>query len=205
MRTPLAVVWVIAVLAIAVSTARAQSAEPPRFSVGDTWVRSNGITLTVTRVSDSDATIRGFYAAACPDCLVTVDRDFKPVAVTDGEGQALGAARLRGLPLGRNWTLFDWPLRAGKAWTTSGRLANRAGTPLDVTVRVSVLAFEDVATKAGTFKAYRVEQAWQTVSSEGTDRWISTFWYAPEAKALVKFEPSDSRQVAWELVSYSLK
>jgi len=202
MRTLITVVWFIAVLA---SNARAQSADPPRFSVGDTWVRSNGIVLTVTRADDSETIIRGFYGAACPDCLVTVDKDFKPVAVTDAEGKALDAARLRGLPLGKGWKLFNWPLQTGKAWTTSGHLASRMGTPLAVSVDVRVLAFEEVTTQAGTFKAYRIEQAWRSVSSERTDGWINTFWYAPEVKANVKFEPNDARQVAWELVSYSLK
>src|SRR5215471_21435959 len=108
-------VVILGLVCLATSSAADQSAAAPRFSVGDSWTRSNGVTLTVTKVDGSSAIIKGFFSAL-PTALVTVDGNFQPVAITDEEEKAVDPAVTRGLPLGRDWKLFDWPLEVGKSW-----------------------------------------------------------------------------------------
>src|SRR5438093_1468268 len=146
-------------MAIVVTVAHAQSADPPTFSVGDTWTRSNGVTLTVTKIDASGTTIQGFFSA-CRTCLVLLDKDFQPVDVTDASGKPLDPNTKRGLPLGKDWRFFDWPLQTGKTWTASGYIMSRGGATFPASIDIRVKAYEDVKTKAGTFKAYRMEQAW---------------------------------------------
>jgi len=190
-------------LAALTTTAIISRSAAPRFSVGDSWTRSNGVTLTVVKVDGSSAIIKGFFSAL-PTALVTVDRDFQPVAITDEEEKAVDPAVTRGLPLGKDWKLFDWPLEVGKSSTSSGQLVSRTGAKVSLLIDRRVTAVEEVQTIAGRFTAYRIEETWKA-SYYPSGGWVNTIWYAPAAKTIVKFQSNDSNQKAWEVVSYSLK
>ena len=68
-------------------------------------------------------------------------------------------------------------------------------------------AYEDVATKAGTFKAFRVRRDFseQETGRGRTETWSQTLWFAPEARTTVKFTTTRPRVPEWELTSYTIK
>ncbi len=194
---------ILGLVCVTASSAADQSAAAPRFSVGDSWTRSNGVTVTVVKVDGSSATIKGFFSAY-PTALVTLDGDFQPVAITDEQGKALDPVATRGLPLGKEWKLFDWPLENGKSWTSSGQLVSRTGAKVLLSIDRRVTAVEEVQTIAGGFTAYRIEETWKA-SYYPSGGWINMIWYSPTAKTIVKFQSNDTNQKAWEVVSYSLR
>jgi hypothetical protein len=68
-----------------------------------------------------------------------------------------------------------------------------------------VEAYEDVKTKAGTFKAFRISYIQE---NKGSYSWTgrSTFWYSSEVKATIKrVAHTKNFGTDWELESYSLK
>ena len=75
----------------------------------------------------------------------------------------------------------------------------------------AVEAFEEVTTKAGTFKAFRIAHVQQRAhASFGADAgrtWRATLWYSADVKAVIKREVNTNIQWGpdWELESYSLK
>jgi len=82
----------------------------------------------------------------------------------------------------------------------------------DSTVNYSYLntvdGYEDVTTKAGTFKAFKVRRdvTIQTKSSiSGRPSWMETIWFSPATKGAVKFTSTAPRGIEWELASYNLK
>jgi len=69
-----------------------------------------------------------------------------------------------------------------------------------------VSAFEDVKTKAGTFKAFKIDQSWKIKTHfSNPPNWSDTIWYSPEVKNSIKFEGGGRNAQNWELVSYSVK
>ena len=88
-----------------------------------------------------------------------------------------------------------------RSWSTSGQGFFR-NQPDRYNINFIVRGYEDVKTKAGTFKAYKIEQGW---SNSYGSRWINTVWYAPEVKSVVKFTSTNTNNTDWELTSYTLK
>ena len=113
--------------------------------------------------------------------------------------------RFRGIFTGPGWKFIDWPLEVGKTWSFSARgFFQQRSSPYDVAVKVQ--SYEDVKTKAGTFKAFKIQYDWKTSDNFGrTYTWTVTSWFAPEVKNLVKSTSTSSTGREWELVSYSLK
>jgi hypothetical protein len=77
-------------------------------------------------------------------------------------------------------TSYDWPLQVGKTWTRSHRVTVHATNqvfPLQQTLKVE--AYEDVTTRAGTFKAFRISVA----GNNGED---AVQWYSPELGIFAK-------------------
>ncbi len=103
-------------------------------------------------------------------------------------------------------SIWEWPLFVGKTWTNVVRFEDdTTGRKVDgLTYRVRVEAYEDVATPAGTFKAFKV--TYSGPSATGTS------WYSPDLGMAVKTRIerlSNNSQGAgtreWELVSHALK
>lgn len=72
----------------------------------------------------------------------------------------------------------------------------------------AVQAYEDVTTKAGTFKAFKIVRDWNIRPIDNRGRgfsWTTTEWYAPDAKWVVKWTTTNPNQKDWELVSYTVK
>ena len=193
----------VLVLAMLVTAVHAQSTDVPTYVVGDTWKRSNGAELVVVKGDDTGYVMRG-VVAACPTCLVHMDRQLLLTTITDGEGKPVDATTLPGVLVGPGWKFYDWPLEVKKKWTMGGTSIWK-GNPQSYTVEITVKAYEEVKTPAGVFKAYRVEQHWRGRDSHSNWDFINTVWYAPEVKNVVKLISNNRNTKEWELLSFSLK
>jgi hypothetical protein len=185
-------------LAIAAPVA-AQVAQAPRVQPGDRWEFS---------VVPSATPRRTWVVAA-----VTADR----ISATENGAPLLLTADLGPLdsPLLRqaNPMLLRFPLQVGQRWSYVNDVAFKDnGSTAKVQVDVEVQAHERVKVPAGEFDAWRLQSRSRidgrsyagagAIQGEG----LSTYWYAPAARAIVKsINWSTYRgEATTELVSYQL-
>lgn len=182
--------------------AYAQRAEPPALSVGDTWKLSDGREIKVALVTGEGVALSGVYPD-CPLCLMHWDATRSTaINATEADGTTPVAFTRFTTFAGPGWKWYDWPLELDKTWRLTAQGYSR-GNLNNYIVDFTVKKFEEVKTKAGTFKAFRIERAWQANWSTFTGpSWGDTLWYAPEVKYAVKFK---SRNSEWELTSYTIK
>jgi hypothetical protein len=93
----------------------AQSVDPPRYSVGDTWTLSTGRIVKVVTVEGDFVVIRS-HVSACPSCLVYFDKNLNSMRVTTHNGEPIDPTDRRHNYVGSAWKWFDWPLKNGKSW-----------------------------------------------------------------------------------------
>jgi hypothetical protein len=199
----LAPLLLLLALLVSAGDAAAQSAPAPRFAVGDTWAFTDGRQIKVVKLDDGGPVMTGSLRS-CAACNVYYDRNLAIRKVTDPEGKPVELAKLGFLPLGPSWKFYEFPLEVKKAWKFSAE-GLVAGKPGRYDVAVVVSALEEVKTKAGTFKAYKMERTWSG-SSGGTDfRFTDVVWFAPSAKYPVKFESNRQGAQGGELSSYAVK
>lgn len=109
------------------------------------------------------------------------------------------------LAAGSGWKYFDFPLTVDKTWAVDATgywQGARARYQGDIRVR----AYEDVETRAGTFKAFRIQREWIFTPQSGAEfRWGDVGWYAPEVKVYVKFSTQHPLVPSWELLSFRVK
>lgn len=75
---------------------------------------------------------------------------------------------------------YEWPLEVGKSWTSKYNMViHQSNQVIPVEVKVTVEAYEDVTTPAGTFKTFRV----RNVDNQGND---NLNWFSPELGVFVK-------------------
>ncbi len=189
-------ITVLAILAFA-TAAFAQSAGPPSHSVGDSWKRSNGLEITVVKADENGSQMTGLLST-CPKCITHFDKNLTILTITEPDGKPLDVTRHGFVPLGPDWRFLDFPLELKKTWRITPQGWFR-GSPYRYTIDITVLAYEDVKTKAGTFKAFKLQQDWDV----GASRFTSLLWYAPDVKLSVKYTTTGTAQ-PWEMVSYSL-
>ena len=68
----------------------------------------------------------------------------------------------------------------------------------------TVSDFREVKTKAGTFKAFKLDRSWKIRVAQGVPpTWNDAIWISPDTKGLVKFE-SGNRAPSFELESYKI-
>ena len=193
------------VLILLVGHAHAQTADPPGYAVGDEWKYSNGAVRRVVKVEGDVTVFRGY--PNCPTCLAHYDKNLVLLKIEQENGQPADTGRLGFVPMGPDFKFWDFPLEVGKAWNFSGRglFRNNPGT---WAYGNTVEKHEDVTTKAGTFKAFKVRRdiVIQTMDSRGgRPSWTDTSWFAPAAKTTVKFATTSANGREWELESYSVK
>lgn len=193
---------VLAVLAF-VTTADAQSYGPPTHSVGDTWKRSNGLELTVVRVDENGVEMTGLLRT-CPTCITRYSKNLTILDIVQADGKPLDVTQHGFLPIGSDWRFFDFPLELKKTWRFTPQGWFR-GSSARYTVDATVVAFEDVKTKAGIFKAYKINYEWTVHTSFGDFRWNTQYWFAPDVKFGVKGTSTARGVEDWELISYKVK
>lgn len=204
MRTLLAAL----VLAFLVSAAHAQSAGFPKYVLGDEWKLSNGETLKAVKAEPEMVVLQRSGWAGCPDCLWHYNNtgDLLKIERADGTPPAWISGTL---PVGKGLKSYAYPIEMKKEWRFSWTGLTQRGT-VNFTVDCRVEAYEDVTTKAGTFKAFRVSRQWRaidpTVQNPSGFTWNDTIWFAPDAKVTVKYKINNPRAAEdWELASFSLK
>lgn len=136
-------------------------------SVRDSGSYGNGATtVTLTRRPNREwkgQTVGVWEASTGPTLLFQPARgDF--VAFVNGDQPVVSFEPAAG---------WEWPLKVGKSWTrrvTMTMHATNQSVPTEA--QITVEAYEDVATPAGTFKAWRV----RSVDNQGNDdvSWVNT-------------------------------
>ncbi|HKZ08240.1 MAG TPA: hypothetical protein VJU81_22430 [Methylomirabilota bacterium] len=200
---PLYGVIVALALATLASGALAEPAGAPRFAVGDSWSYSDGRQIKVVKVDDGAPVMTGALAV-CPTCVVHYDRNLAIRKVTDPAGQPVEAAKIDFLALGPDWKFYAFPLDVKKTWKFSAEGLIR-GKPQRYDVSVVVAALEDVQTKAGPFKAFKMERTWSGTQGAQPFSFTDVVWFAPRAKFPVKFQTSRAGVKPGELTAYSVK
>jgi hypothetical protein len=183
--------------------ASAQSASPPALAVGDFWITTTGEARVVKIQENIVEIVRP--KSACPLCTWVHDKELTLLHVLEPDGKPTEIAKFGFLPLGSEWRLLQFPLEVSKTWRIEAYGMAR-GTSVPYVVDCTVSKFEDVKTKAGTLKAFRIDRAWRIKVKDTTSpNWKDIVWYSPEAKGYIKFETSARNPPEWELVSYGSK
>ena len=195
---------VLGVLVLA-GTAHAQSFGPATYALRDTWTFSDGRTIQVAKVEENGVQMAGILRT-CPDCIYHYDKNLTVLNVTHPDGKPIDLTQHGFIPLGGEWKFYDFPLEAKKTWRITPQWWFR-GTPIKYTIDINVLAYEDVKTKAGTFKAFKIHRAWTVHGRSGDSRWTDETWFSPDVKFLVRFTTTSSAPGIqnFELVSYTVK
>jgi hypothetical protein len=193
----LAVAVCVATAPVLRASPRASAADPPRaerpvYRVGDKWIRTDGIYVLV-RV-DKDTYV--FSAGGGKEIHLSKDLGITKIVL---EGRTELDLEPPANP--------KWPLEVGKwgvtrtLWrsTPPRPLANFTGT---ITVTWQVEAHEEVATAAGTFRAFRITQKFETVqgwsSGSGQQFGQAILWYAPDVQRFVKAQ-GNLNGLNWDL------
>jgi len=191
------------------SLAHAQSASAPIYSVGDTWTRQDRdgkFTLSVVKLENGGMWMSG-RLRKCRDCLVFISEG-RILKVTHPDGSDVDVTRSEFVPQGPDWKFYYFPLEVNKPWTLDARGYSPVSISAQFHIDFRVVAYEDVKTLAGVFKAYRIQRSWLYKwpgSVESLVRWNDTVWWAPEVRSEVKFEASRPEIKNWELSSFSVK
>ena len=185
----------------------------PQYCVGENWKFSHGGVQRVVNVAENTVVMTGAPIARCPGCLFVLDGNLALRTILRRDGQAATAMDMDYLPFGEGWRFWEFPLAVGKEWRISAKALVRRSESVRYTAAVKVSAYEDVTTKAGKFKAFKVWRRWNAIlggvgGGNGLD-WSESWWFAPEVKNVVKFETTIPVEVPggpqWELVSFELK
>jgi hypothetical protein len=149
------------------SAAPAPLAERPTYTLGEKWIRDDGIYELIRIENDR------YIFSAGPGQEVHLSKD-------------LGVARIR---KGDSVTQFDpplpldWPLEVGKWGRFSGKLL---GAPTIDKFTWGIETYENIRVPAGTFKAFRITYTMSYGTGFGERNLKS--WYAPDARQIVKME-----------------
>jgi hypothetical protein len=185
-------------------TVAAQQADPPQYTVGDRWERSNGQIVSVVAIDQQAVTFTGLFPLDCPACLVRFGHDRSWIGISDERNQPVRATRFRFLPVGSGWRFFAWPLVVGEEWVISAH-AFFKGNPYPFAVVCRVESYGEVVVKAGRFEAFRIRRDWSYHDAYGTYSWTNDVaWYSPRVKDYVKIE-AVSGAGDWELTSYTVR
>ena len=210
-RSRQSVVALVALMVTSVtptSSARAQAApvaEAPVLSVGDQWRWSHGGSRRIVAVEGNLFT-SPFSNERCNQCTAYRDRNLTIVKLVDKDGKVVNDPEV-------GYKQLDFPLKIGKKWESDQVLVNNATRVSEpYKNEFAVEGYEEIKTKAGTFKAFRIVHIQQRAHSSfdgnaGRSWWRQTLWYSPEAAAFVKREVNSKVNWGpdWELESYSLK
>lgn len=187
-----ALLWLSLVTVFAAGVATAQTAEMPApitFKVGDKWEWRNADSRTNLEIGKRTRTV--------------VDEGGR-LKFFSGSGSSQISDAFIGRASWKSWRV--WPLEVGKKWAAEWDWTNPNGNAGITKQDVEVVAYEEVTVPAGKFMAFKIEhRGWytNTTSRGGRGKMNETFWYAPDAKADVKYTYDDGDdQTTRELISY---
>lgn len=169
------------VLAILAGPALAQKADRPVVRVGDWWRFVEYYTVPSTEPN------RHWVITSVTSSQVHGTENGQPLILTP-ELNVLESPRNKV----SNAVALDFPLETGKKWHYAKEWVFKpAGSTGTAEVDVEVLAYETIAVPAGNFDAFKLvsKESMRGISSKGSrieaDA-VSTYWYAPAARAIVK-------------------
>jgi hypothetical protein len=192
------------VLSIPVMGYGQDKVEAPVWNVGDKWVLSDDVVITIANIDQESYTVK--YATARGDLTFICEKSSLNRLYYISKDRRIKYE-------GRNKRLFNFPLDAGKTWkdqyiTKSTALGSQEVTYLET---FTVLGWEEVAVQAGKFKALKLEYKQETVGQTGSrpKEGKAWYWYSPDAKYMVKcqYEKTDYWDAIydWELAAFKLK
>ena len=167
---------------VVVSTLSAQSqvfcqdeAAKPSYKNGETWLftaKEGGST------GSTSSPLNGTYE------LSIIDGKLKIAAVNGSQREELDPrpGSLVGLlAFGPN---LNFPLTVGKQWERHYKIPYY-GSRKEISRKITyeVKGIEQVTTAVGTFKAFKLES---DDRAGPRDYWVTTYWYSPETKSIVK-------------------
>lgn len=159
-----------------------------------------GAIFRIVAVTGDQYVFWNSVSRSCPDCQYFFDRNRTLLKVLTKDGAPADDSNV-------GMKYFDFPLSVGKRWTSHQNLRQRNTpdlVPYENTFTVD--RYEDVKTKAGTFKAFRI--VWEQENKAIYRTWKGYLyrWYSPEVRNWIKQEV---RTPNWfqdfELESCSLK
>lgn len=184
----------------------AQQAEAPLYRDGDWW-RIKVDTVRPTGVSISGPQFGGF-----PEYIVKIESGNAKVFGMRGEAsKELDAPPIVSLVLGKpGWRgeLIKFPVRVGLSWSDRFQFEPR-GLPMRWEQgRFEVQAWEKVNTPKGEFEAFKIVMTMTVPTgpkSKGVSQRTTTYYYAPEVKAIVSFhEQGSETNIVSSLVEFNL-
>jgi hypothetical protein len=175
-------------MGILTSIALAQSAqvERPELSVGDRW---SYVAKDVVPRQESKSTREVESKQDSAYVVRDSNEDARGVS-TRARRFSLHLNRLRtinGQPSDSGW--FQFPLVLGKNYSAKELWVNSAGDSGYDEMTYTIVGMEKVTVPAGKFETVRVEGdgRWFNTSVNRSDKKTVTLWYAPEAKAMIRF------------------
>lgn len=179
------------------SSTTKERAELPSYSLGDRWIRSDGIYELIRIEKDR------YVFSAGPGNEIELTKDLAPV-----KSVLTWSVTFEFTPP----PTLSWPFEVGKRGSVRGSFKPLyAAEPYPAELTWVVEAYEDVEVPAGTFKAFRISfkveprvstnfgrQGWgQSGPSTVTHR----VWYAPEARRFVKAESLDNWYMRYQVIA----
>jgi hypothetical protein len=212
-RSRMRVRWASAACGVAVAAwaplLTAQTAERPRWRVGDKWVFRQRV-----QPPPVDSTWDVSVTEALPDGHFKVRYSSGLVAEFDGEGNRID---VRGPEY--SWRTLAFPLSVGHTWTHDYKIAGETWSGY-VNSRWNVLAYEKVTVPAGTFDCFKVEGMVHSYWSGGARVFTSMnrglqhtyYWYCPEVSWAAKWIIDNTANMSgartttvWELEAFTRK
>jgi hypothetical protein len=178
--------------------------DAPTFMVGDEWRRNDGAFIYTEKVvgfEDTFVITQRTPNPLCESCRYYRDVNGTIVKVAD----ATGGYR----PGDMGWKFLDFPLRVGKEWSFRLSGVSGSGAVAEYLNQFKVETYEEVTVKAGVFKAFRIQHYQKSLSANNTFSGYATYWFAPEAKTIIKRVAKTTGSGRswgrdWELESFKL-
>jgi hypothetical protein len=177
-------------------------AEAPRMIIGDHWQYSDGVIETVRDVRERSFLVEYYGASryqACVNALHRKDLHGTVVDVLDHSGQVVSDCNHY-----TGWRKLDFPIFIGKKWAfEADDISQSLGRMCSYKNEMEVVAYERVTVPAGTFEAFKILHKQQNLCRD-TGVWNTRFyWYAPDAKAIVKTMSWNNNRMNNHLVEYT--
>ena len=172
----------VVVLALGMSPALAQRAERPEVRAGDRW------DFVVYRTDASITSRRTWVVDSVAPTRIQGTDNGEPL-VMDADLNVVDSPRERS----SNPTLLRFPLGVGDHWTfANDYLYKPTGSTGRVVTDVIVVGHERVTVPAGEFHAFKLEAKARLAGKSPKGSLIdaesfTTYWYAPAARAVVKW------------------
>jgi uncharacterized caspase-like protein len=165
----------LALLAVVVcpgpAPAQTPRAERPTFTLGEKWIRSDGLFELIRVEKDL------YVFSARPKWEIHLTKDLGFARVQRGDNVFELNPPLE----------FTWPLEVGKSGfqNSTWQTPSTSGRSFPIKMAWKVTAYEDVQVFAGTFKAFAIHVTFTRM--DGT-QYENRLWYAPEARQFVKMD-----------------